>query len=101
MVLKSFDQGFALFILVEAPPIDYLEIKILFQTTYLPKTGTARVLSLSSLAETHLTKPQVAGGATPSCFFGATSSCLFFAATSMLALVLITLQLDLDTLPHI
>ena len=56
--------------------------------------------SLSSLAETHQTKPQVAGGATPSCFFGATSSCLFFAATSMLALVLIMLQLDLETLPN-
>ena len=100
MVLNSFDQGSALFILVEAPPIDLLEIKILFNNNHLPKTGTARVLSLSSLAETHLTKPQVSGGATPSCFFGATSSCLFFAATSMLALVLM-LQLDLDTLPHI
>ena len=100
MVLKSFDQGSALFILVEAPPIDLLEIKILFNNNHLFKTGTARVLSLSSLAETHQTKPQVAGGATPSRFFGAPSSCLFFAATSMLALVLM-LQLDLDTLPHI
>ena len=50
MVLKSFDQGFALFILVEAPPFDLLEIKILFKNTYHPKTGTARVLSLFWLA---------------------------------------------------
>ena len=48
MVLKSFEQGFALFILVEAPPFDLLEIKILFKNTYHPKTGTARVLSLFS-----------------------------------------------------
>ena len=33
MVLKSFDQGFALFILVEAPPFDLLKIKILFKNT--------------------------------------------------------------------
>ena len=39
MVLKSFDQGFALFILVEAPPIDLLKIKILFNNNHLPKTG--------------------------------------------------------------
>ena len=39
MVLKSFDQGFALFILVEAPPIDLLEIKILFKNNHLPKIG--------------------------------------------------------------
>ena len=39
MVLKSFDQGFALFILVEAPPFDLLEIKILFQNNHLPKIG--------------------------------------------------------------
>ena len=41
MVLKSFDQGFALFILVEAPPIDLLEIKILFNNNHLFKTGIA------------------------------------------------------------
>ena len=39
MVLKSFDQGFALFILVEAPPFDLLEIKILFKNNHLPKIG--------------------------------------------------------------
>ena len=39
MVLKSFDQGFALFILVEAPPFDQLKIKILFQNIYLPEIG--------------------------------------------------------------
>ena len=39
MVLKSFDQGFTLFILVEAPPIDLLEIKILFNNNHLPKIG--------------------------------------------------------------
>ena len=39
MVLKSFDQGSALFILVEAPPFDLLEIKILFKNNHLPKIG--------------------------------------------------------------
>ena len=39
MVLKPFDQGFALFILVEAPPFDLLEIKILFKNNHLPKIG--------------------------------------------------------------
>ena len=39
MVLKSFEQGFALFILVEAPPFDLLEIKILFKNNHLPKIG--------------------------------------------------------------
>ena len=39
MVLKSFDQGFALFILVEAPPFDLLEIKIRFKNNHLPKIG--------------------------------------------------------------
>ena len=39
MVLKSFDQGSALFILVEAPPFDLLEIKILFNNNHLPKIG--------------------------------------------------------------
>ena len=39
MVLKSFDQGFALFILVEAPPFDLLVIKILFKNNHLPKIG--------------------------------------------------------------
>ena len=93
MVLKSFDQGFALFILVEAPPIDLLEIKILFQNNHLPRLALSRVLSLSLLAGGHQTKPQVSGGATPSCFSG--------AATPMLALVLFfMLQLDLDTLPY-
>ena len=46
MVLKSFDQGSALFILVEAPPFDLLEIKILFQNNTFSKTGATRVLSL-------------------------------------------------------
>ena len=49
MVLKSFDQGSALFILVEAPPFDLLEIKILFKNNHLPKTGAVpSSLSLSS-----------------------------------------------------
>ena len=92
MVLKSFEQGFALFILVEAPPIDLLEIKILFNNNYIPRLALSRVLSLSS-GWRHQTKPQDSGGATPSCFSG--------AATPMLALVLFfMLQLDLDTLPH-
>ena len=39
MVLKSFEQGFALFILVEAPPFDQLKIKILFQNIYLLEIG--------------------------------------------------------------
>ena len=39
MVLNSFDQGSALFILVEAPPFDLLEIKILFKNNHLPKIG--------------------------------------------------------------
>ena len=39
MVLQSFDQGFALFILVEAPPFDLLKIKILFKNNHLPKIG--------------------------------------------------------------
>ena len=39
MVLKSFEHGFALFILVEAPPFDLLEIKILFKNNHLPKIG--------------------------------------------------------------
>ena len=48
MVLKSFDQGSALFILVEAPPFDLLEIKILFNNNHLPKTGAVpSSLSLS------------------------------------------------------
>ena len=93
MVLKSFDQGSALFILVEAPPFDLLEIKILFKNNHLPKIGAVpSSLSLSS-GWRHQTKPQDSGGATPSCFSG--------AATPMLALVLFfMLQLDLDTLPH-
>ena len=92
MVLKSFEQGFALFILVEAPPFDLLEIKILFKNNHLSKIG-AVPSSLSLLAGGHQTKPQDSGGATPSCFSG--------AATPMLALVLFfMLQLDLVTLPY-
>ena len=50
MVLKSFDQGSALFILVEAPPFDLLEIKILFQNNHLQDWRYPSSLSLFWLA---------------------------------------------------
>ena len=57
MVLKSFDQGFALFILVEAPPFDLLEIKILFKNNHLPKIGAVpSSLSLFWLATPNQTQ---------------------------------------------
>ena len=93
MVLKSFDQGFALFILVEAPPFAKLEIKILFQNNTFSKTGATRVLSLFLAWDTPNQTP-TPGGTTPSCFF--------LGATSMLALALVfNMLLDLDTTPHI
>ena len=59
------------------------------RTTLSPRLAQPE-FSLSSLPGTHQTKPQVSGGATPSCFSG--------AATPMLALVLFfMLQLDLDS----
>ena len=57
MVLKSFDQGSALFILVEAPPFDLLEIKILFQNNTFSKTGATRVLSLFFAWDTPIQTP--------------------------------------------
>ena len=93
MVLKSFDQGSALFILVEAPPFDLLEIKILFKNNHLPKIGAVpSSLSLSS-GWRHQTKPQDSGGATPSCIFPVATSMLFLAQFNKL-------QFDMDTLPH-
>ena len=56
MVLQSFDQGSALFILVEAPPFDNSRPRILFQNTLLQDWRRPRVLS-SLLAAQHQTQP--------------------------------------------
>ena len=80
MVLKSFDQGFALFILVEAPPFAKLETKNPATPTS-PQDWRYPEFSTSLLARAH-TKPNHYQD-----WRGATPGCSFCEATSLLVLV--------------